>query len=525
MGIILSVIYLYIIIYTLYLLILALRNLKDKPFYIERKYSVYDEHKTNFAVVVYSHNHKDCLENIVNRLKVQDYPISNFKVYAVLDDCNDGSEKLFENDSFVHVLNIQDVGTLGKDKAITMLLDEIKKDEFIEAYVFIDSMRSIDDNFLTLANAAIANADAVTGEVNINRENLDIIDKIKAVRKKYQANFFKQARTLLGLATQIDSGLFIIKKSALEDTEGLSFNDINSELESSLLLSQAGHKCVFNPNIQSYILGQDATFKKPRLTKRFNLFKTNYKNLKTINFAFIEHVCSMLNPNVWFLIAAYALLIFYSCRYSFIVSASTVIFTGILLIAAFGLSLINAKMNTAEIIMLMFYPVYSIVHIIRNFPPIRNLLKKIGAGTDKEADKLVVDVLVQTKHGDRNCKLEFISTENGLSKIRFIYKNKKYTTSTHLRMIDALQQLKSKMSDYGLVLKICSCCKYFSSCIDGSKNMLKGECHNEYPSPLIKEPKATAIWNSCNAFEKAEINSIVEELALGIEEAQEVQQN
>ena len=48
--------------------------------------------------------------------------------------------------------------------------------------------------------------------------------------------------------------------------------------------------------------------------------------------------------------------------------------------------------------------------------------------------------------------------------------------------------------------------------------MLKGECRNEYPSPLIREPKATAIWNTCNAFEKAEINSIIEELAILIDE-------
>ncbi len=518
MEFLLSVIYIYVIIYTLYMLVLALRNLKDKPFHIEKKYSKFDEDKKNFAVVIYSHNHKECLENLVKKLKMQDYPVSNFKVYAVLDDCNDGSEKIFENDNFVHVLNIQDVGMLGKDKAISMLLNEIHKDEFIEAYVFIDSIRNIDENFLTLANASLANADAVTGEVNISRENLDIIDKIKAVRKKYQANFFKQARSLLGLATQIDSGLFIIKKGVLDDIGEIYFNDINSELEFSLLLSQAGHKCVFNPNIQSYVLGQDITFKKPKITKRFNLLKTNYKSLKTLNYRFIEHMFSLLNPNVWALIAAYAILIFYSYHYPFIVKCSTVVFSGIVLLAVFGISLINAKLNLGEIIMLMFYPLYSIGHLIKNFPPVRNLLKKFGAGADRDADKLSVDVLVQTKHGERSCKLEFISTESGLSKIRFIYKNKKYTTSTHLRMIDALQQLKSKMNDYGLTLKICSCCKHFTSCIDGSKNMLKGECHNEYPSPLIKEPKATAIWNTCNAFEKAQINSIIEELALGIEE-------
>lgn len=517
MNIILYIIYLYLIIYTLYLLILSLRNLKDKPFLIERKYSKYDDTKKNFAVIIYSRNHKSCLEKLIEQLKMQDYPLADFKVYAILDDCSDGSEKLFERDNFVHVLNIQDVGTLGKNKAIKMLLEEIKKDETIDAYVFIDSIRKIDPDFLTLANAALVKADAVTGEVNINSENLDIVDKIKAVYKKYQANFFKQARTLLGLATCIDSGLFIIKKSVLDEVENIDIKDINSELEFSLLLSKSGHKCVYNPNIQSYILGQDCIFKNPRLTKRFNLFKGNIKNLKTINFVFIEHICSLINPNSWVLIAGYALIIWYSYNFEFIVKCNVVIFSAIVFLAVFGLSLVNAKLNRHELMLLFFYPVYSICHIIKNFPPVRNLLKKIGAGTDKEVDKLVIDVMVLTKHGDRGSKLEFISTESGMSKIRFIYKNKKYTTAAHLRMIDALQQLKSKMEDYGLTLKICSCCKNFRSCADGSTNMLKGRCRNEFPSPLLSESRPTLIWNSCSSFEPAEITNIIEEMVLEAE--------
>lgn len=521
MELILYIIYLYLIIYTIYLFILAMRNLKDRPFSIERKYSKFDDVKRNFAVIIYSHNHKECLEQLVEQIKMQDYPLANFKVYAILDDCNDGSDKLFENDNFVHVLNIQDVGTLGKNQSISMLLEELKKDDSIDAYVFIDGIRRVDADFLTLANAALNKADAVTGELNISRDNLDIVDQIKAVHKKYLANFFKQSRTLLGLSTQVDSGLFIIKKSVLDETEGINFKDINSELEFSLLLSQTGHKCVYNPNIQSYILGQDCTFKKPRLTKRFNLLKSNFKNIKSINFPFIEHVCSLLNPNCWMLIAAYALLIAYSYHCQFIVKCNMVIFSAIVLIAVFGISLINAKLNLKEISLLLLYPIYSICHIIKNFPIVRSLLKKLGANTDKEVDKLAIDVMVQTKHGDRGCKLEFISTESGLSKIRFIYKNKKYTTAAHLRMIDALQQLKSKMEDYGLTLKICSCCKNFTSRVDGSTNMLKGECHNEFPSPLLSEPRPTLIWNSCSSFEPAPVNNFIEEMAQEVENQQD----
>ncbi|MBE7712235.1 MAG: glycosyltransferase [Cyanobacteria bacterium SIG26] len=518
MEIILSIVYLYILWYTLYLLILGIRNFNDKPFYIEKKYSKYGDIKRNFAVIIYSHNHKECLQSLVEQLKMQDYPLANFKVYAILDDCNDGSEKIFEYDNFIHVMNIQDVGTLGKNQAINLLLDELKKDTTIDAYIFIDGTRNIEPNFLSLANTALIKADAVSGELNIDYENIDVIDKIKAAYRKYKSNFFKQSRTLLGLATRIDSGLFIIKKSALEDISGIDFTDSNSELEVSLLLSQAGHKCVFNPNIQSYISGQDCLFKRPKLTKKFNLLKSNYKNLKTLNFPFIEHVCSLLNPNLWFIIAAYIVLISYSFSYPFFVTCNVVIFTAALLFAIFGLSLVNAKLTTQETLLLLLYPIYSLFHIIKNFPPVRYLLKKIGANSDKETDKLVIDVLVQTKRGDRSCQLEFISTESGLSKIRFIYRNKKYTTSSHLRMIDALQQLKSKMEDYGLTLKICSCCKHFTSCVDGSKNMLKGICNNEFPSPLLNEPRPTLIWNSCSSFEADEINSLIEEMAQEIED-------
>ena len=148
MEIILYIIYLYVIIYTVYFLILSVRNLKDKPFSIEKRYSKFDNVRNNFAVIIYSHNHKDCLQELINQLKMQDYPLANFRVYAILDDCNDGSEKIFEYDNFVHVMNIQDVGTLGKNKAITMLLKELNKDESIDSYIFIDGIRKIDTDFL-----------------------------------------------------------------------------------------------------------------------------------------------------------------------------------------------------------------------------------------------------------------------------------------------------------------------------------------------------------------------------------------
>ena len=109
------------------------------------------------------------------------------------------------------------------------------------------------------------------------------------------------------------------------------------------------------------------------------------------------------------------------------------------------------------------------------------------------------------------CKLEFIS-DSGLAKIKFMYKKRKFVTAKHLRMIDSLQELREKLNDYGFVLKICSCCSHFKSCVDGSTNMLKGFCNCDYPSPSLKEPKPTLIWNSCTKFSPAKLNSLIEEM-------------
>ena len=72
MQYILAILYLYLIIYTVYFLVLANRNLKDKAFYLEKKYSMYDDIKNNFAVLgkalccirEYGEMEEDCLDEI-----------------------------------------------------------------------------------------------------------------------------------------------------------------------------------------------------------------------------------------------------------------------------------------------------------------------------------------------------------------------------------------------------------------------------------------------------------------------------
>lgn len=511
MEYILDLLYIYIAVYSVYFLALALRNLKDRPFKIEKRYSQYEE-KDHLAVIIYSHNNKAALENLINQIKLQEYPVDSFKVFAILDNCTDGSEIIFNNNRFVNVINFKDNGTLGKDKAVSLLLEQLAADQWIDSYVFIDGNRSISNDFLAVVNSALVKNSVLSGETLMLTDNLDIIDSIKAVYQKYHMNFIRRARSLFGLASSADSGVFIIKKEIVDSIGAVDFKDIDSELKYSLLLSKIGFKCTYNPNIQTFVNSEGYLFKRPRISQRFKLFGKCMRKIWTKNFVFAEHVISLVAPSFWVLVISYLVLMKHSYKYYFFVDFKVVLFSFILLIAAFGISLINSKLTYKEIGLLLLYPLYSMGHMVKNFPPVRKLIAKISEGkVSEEQDKLSIDVVVSTGKSDLPCKLEFISDKE-LSKVRFIFKNKKYTTGGHLRMIDALQELKSKLDDYGFILKICNCCSHFTSYADGSTNMLKGYCSCDYPSPSIKEPKSTLIWNSCSKFSPAKLNNLIEEM-------------
>ena len=68
MEFILNLLYIYVALYSLYFLALALRNLNDRPFQIEKRYVQFED-KDNIAVIIYAHNNRDALLNLVNELK------------------------------------------------------------------------------------------------------------------------------------------------------------------------------------------------------------------------------------------------------------------------------------------------------------------------------------------------------------------------------------------------------------------------------------------------------------------------
>lgn len=500
MQIILNLLYVYVAIYTAYFFTLSVRNLFDRQYKIEKRISTGIEEE-NLAVVIYSHNNKLTLGKLINQLKLQSYPIDRFKMYVILDNCIDGSEELFENERYISVINIKEIGTIGKDEAISQFIKRFSSNREVDAYVFIDGDRSIPADFLASVNSAIKSSSVVCGETIVLFENLLFAEKIKSAFQKYNMNFIQKARGLFGLASLADSGVLVIRKPLLDQIKQIDFKNIDEELKYSLLLSKVKTPCIYNPNIQSCVETYEYEFKRPRLSTRLSLFVKCFTQIFTKNWVFVEHVFSLLQPNICLTGLIYLMLLGFASKYYFFVGFKGVILTLMVFLVGFLLSLLNSRLNFKETAYLAMYPFYSIAHVVKHFPPVKFLTQfifnKIHGIVDVE--KFSIDVMVQVGQTELPCKLEFIS-ENDFAKVKFIYKRKSFVTDKHIRMIDALQELRIKLSEYGYVLKICGACEYFQSRNDGTKNMLKGICNCTKPSITLQPTKETLVWNACSEF-------------------------
>ena len=314
-------------------------------------------------------------------------------------------------------------------------------------------------------------------------------------------NFIQKARSLFGLSSLADSGVFVIRKHILDSIKQIDFKNIDEELKFSLLLSKIQTPCIYSPNVQSCVETYEYEFKRPKLWTRLKLFGKCFPKIFTKNFVFTEHVLSLLQPNICLTLAIYFVLLCVTSKYYFFVGFKGIILTLMVFIVGFLLSLLNCKLTAKEACYLALYPFWSVAHVVKHFPLVQYSVEFINKKIHgiMNVEKFAIDVMVQVGQKSLPCKLEFIS-ENDFARVKFIYKRKSFITGKHLRMLDALQELRLKLQEYGYLLKICVGCEYFASVNDGSRNMLKGQCNCTKPSITIEPVKDTLVWNSCPDF-------------------------
>ncbi len=497
-----TILYIYVTIFTIYFIVLAITSVKP----VRKIRDKYTPRDLNLCTVVYACGECDMLENLVKQLKSQNYPSQNYSIYVILDKVENPPEFIFQTDLDINLININNMEPIGKSQAYSILAEKLSEVHTIDAYVFLDAKNYVDSDFLKNVNFYLTKYDVFMPMINYMGEYKDLKfwDCVRATYTRYISKFMYNTRTRLGLTNLINTDAFIIKHDVLNKIESFNFKDKVAEAIYTLRLANENILTAYVDDLKVYKPIESYDLRIPSLSKRISIYWNNILSPKS--YMGFEYLCSLLVPSGLACIIIYIILLSHSYHFPFTISYTTILLSSIALALAFCLSLFNARIYAKEYIYLFLYPVYSLAHVIKNFPPIRFIHNLItNKNTKHDIEKMVTKVIVTDGKKDFPCKIELIS-DNGLSKVKFINKNKTYTTkNNHLRMVDALKELTQKLDDYGLSLKVCQSCKYFQPVVDGSTNMVKGTCNCKFEGRVDGDIIPTLVWNTCPNFEKQNV--------------------
>ena len=515
MKLIIYLIYLYVTVYTVYFAAMAVATLKKA----KKVRDEYNKKQNNLCVVVYAHNNRETVENLIKQLKNQTYPQNHYTVQLVLDNCSDESEFLFQGDIGINVMNVKNVDTIGRDQAFSIITEKYTTIKDLDAYVFLDAKYYVNSDFLEKVNDSLQNDEVVVGATTlICGDDLTLLDNIKYSYNLYKNNFISKARDLLGFSNLINSEILAMKKSVVDEVGSLNFRNTTEEMKYTLKLAGMDIRTGFNPDIKIYINVEKYDSKIPSLSKRVNLFFENIMKIKPDNKNFTELVFSLIYPNCLTLALGYYLVFDYAFHVKsmlnyYVVGAGIAVF-----LTAFCVSLLHSKIHSKEHIYLFLYPFYAICKVIYNFPPLRFMRRLIfKSGEVTHTEKLTVPAFVFDGQRYFPCKLEIIS-ELKFTQIILVSKNKKFKTKNHLRAVDAIKEITQKLESFGYTLRLCQCCKYFEPHLDGTINQIKGFCKYPFSDRTKGDILSTMIWNACDAFEKHNVVSIFDGISTKSEE-------
>ena len=223
-----TLIFLYIAVFTIYYLLIVIFSV----FNIKKKSNenIQKEYK-NLLVIIYSHNNEKTIVNLLEQLNKQDYPKGNYQTHIILDNCSDNSSNKLEFVGGAKLWRLTDDAPMGRDKAISWLLENLLSFKKVDAYVFLNANRVVQNDFLYKINEALQENDVVVGSTEIFLEEADYYEKVWSNVNEYNTNVMKKGRANLGLAVPIDSDITVIKHEVLEKIQCIDFRDANSELK------------------------------------------------------------------------------------------------------------------------------------------------------------------------------------------------------------------------------------------------------------------------------------------------------
>ena len=212
----------------------SLIKLKDKPFKVNK------EHK--FMAIIPAHNEETVIKNLVDSLKMQNYPKELLDIYVIADNCDDNTAKIAEEAGAI-VLKRFDSEKKTKGYALNWFLGKkIEENADYDAFCVFDADNIVDKDFIKNMNKKLCQGEVVVqGYRDIKNPTDSWVSAGYALFYWMMNRFYHLARYNAGMSPLINGTGFMVRFDIIKET-GWNTKTLTEDIEFSLMNIAAGRK-------------------------------------------------------------------------------------------------------------------------------------------------------------------------------------------------------------------------------------------------------------------------------------------
>ena len=232
--------------YCLYHVVIGIAGLhKNKKF--ERC-----ETKHRFAAIIAARNEEAVIANLIESIKLQNYPRELFDIIVVADNCTDKTAEVAEKAGAI-VYKRFNKSEVGKGFVLKFVFEKILEERDIyDAFCIFDADNVVDRDFFNQMNSAIgAGFEVAQGYRDMKNASDSWVSGGHALFYWMENRFFNSARSFLGLSATINGTGFMITSSLVREI-GYNTTTCTEDIEYSLQCVLAGRRVGWVPDAKVY---------------------------------------------------------------------------------------------------------------------------------------------------------------------------------------------------------------------------------------------------------------------------------
>lgn len=222
------------------------------------------EKKHRFAAIIAARNEEAVIGNLVESLKLQNYPSDLLDVIVIADNCTDNTAEVAEKAGAI-VYKRFNKAEVGKGYVLTFAFEKIQEERDIyDAYCIFDADNVVDRNFINEMNNALGQGyDVVQGNRDMKNATDSWVSGCHALFFWMENRFFNSAKSFLGLPATINGTGFMISSRLIKEI-GYHVHTCTEDIEFSIQSVLAGRRVGWAPfaviyDEQPVELGQSMT--------------------------------------------------------------------------------------------------------------------------------------------------------------------------------------------------------------------------------------------------------------------------